>query len=525
MAKIAFILLAHKDPEGVIAQARRLTATGDFLSIHYDARASRAEFASIRAALADNPRVTFAARRYRCGWGQWSLVAATLSALRAAIDAFPAASHVYMLSGDCLPIKSAAYAHAFLDREDADYIESFDFFESDWIKTGFRGERLHYRHWFNERTQSRLFYAAFEVQRRLGLTRTVPAGMRVMIGSQWWCLRRDTVEKILTFADARPDVVRFFRTTWIPDETFFQTLVPHLVPRTEIRRRALTFLIFTDYGLPVTFHDDHLDLLLGEDALFARKVSAGAVGLRAALAEVWADDAHSFAVSDTGAALYRLVAAQGRHGRRFGPRFWEEDAQARDGRALLLIVAKTWHHAKALTSAIRAGTDIAALDYLFNEAEAGLPDLGGIETTVEKRTRHRRALIRLLFDAFATDRLVLCLDPHASGLVTDLIADGMKVRLLLIETRFDDAYVGGHIRRLGLASRGNADNIVRDLTPAVTAELEREADIIRRLPVDDLAILDPRRPVAANVAALSGFLDIAPELAARILATPQLLDD
>ena len=50
MAKIAFILLCHKDPEGVIAQARRLTAVGDFMAIHFDARANPADYARIRAA-------------------------------------------------------------------------------------------------------------------------------------------------------------------------------------------------------------------------------------------------------------------------------------------------------------------------------------------------------------------------------------------------------------------------------------------------------------------------------------------
>jgi hypothetical protein len=43
-------------------------------------------------------------------------------------------------------------------RHNADYIESFDFFASDWIKTGLKRERLVYRHVFNERTQKRLFY-------------------------------------------------------------------------------------------------------------------------------------------------------------------------------------------------------------------------------------------------------------------------------------------------------------------------------------------------------------------------------
>ena len=86
MAKIAFILLCHKDPEGVIAQARRLTAVGDFMAIHFDARANPADYARIRAALKDNPGVVFVKRRVKCGWGEWSLVAATLRAVEMSID-------------------------------------------------------------------------------------------------------------------------------------------------------------------------------------------------------------------------------------------------------------------------------------------------------------------------------------------------------------------------------------------------------------------------------------------------------
>ena len=100
MAKIAFILLTHKDPEGIIAQAERLAHTGDYVSIHFDARAKPADFAKIQAALGKNPSVAFASKRHKCGWGEWSLVAATLEAVRAAYAAFPDATHFYMLSGD-----------------------------------------------------------------------------------------------------------------------------------------------------------------------------------------------------------------------------------------------------------------------------------------------------------------------------------------------------------------------------------------------------------------------------------------
>lgn len=178
-----------------------------------------------------------------------------------------------------MPTKSADYIHDFLDSQDADFIESFDFFQSDWIKTGMREERLIYRHFFNERTQKWLFYKSFELQKMLGLRRSLPADLRMRIGSQWWCLRRKIVEAILDFLKNRPKVLKFFKTTWIPDETFFQTLVGHLIPSKEIRTRTLTFLVFSDYGMPATFYNDHYEFLIRQDSLFARKISAGATAL------------------------------------------------------------------------------------------------------------------------------------------------------------------------------------------------------------------------------------------------------
>ena len=231
MARIAYLLLCHKDPEGIIAQAAHLTAAGDFMVIHFDGRADRAAYERIRTALKDNPDVAFTPRRIKCGWGEWSLVAATLELARIGLARFPEATHFYLLSGDCMAIKSAEYIHRALDAEACDYIENHDFFASDWIKTGMKEDRLIYRHLFNERTHKWLFYQTLQLQQRLGLRRAIPPDLEVRIGSQWWCLRRATLQGVLDFLDMRPDVRRFFRTTWIPDETVFQTLVPHLVPR------------------------------------------------------------------------------------------------------------------------------------------------------------------------------------------------------------------------------------------------------------------------------------------------------
>ncbi|MFV2002820.1 MAG: DUF5928 domain-containing protein, partial [Paracoccaceae bacterium] len=458
MARIAFILLCHKDPEAVIRQAERLTAAGDYMAIHFDARASDQHFTQIKAALGENPNIVFAKKRIKCGWGEWSLVEATLQAVRAAEAAFARATHFYMLSGDCMAIKSAEYAHDFLDAHDVDYIESFDFFESDWIKIGLKEERLKYRHYFNERRQKFLFYAAMNIQRKLGLSRQIPPDLQIMIGSQWWCLRRRTIEWILDFCRERRAVVRFFRTSWIPDETFFQTLVRHLVNKDEIKNRTLTFLMFSEYGMPVTFYNDQYDLLLSQDFLFARKISSDAEELKARLGDLFSETGVSFQIANEGRSQFKFLTGRGRIGRRYAPRFWETESTLGRDRELMIVTCKKWHVAKRLLHQIRQITNVPAIEYVFDEEDTPLPDLGGIQKTLAKRTRHRRALMRMLFDFYETDRLIFCLDPNNMDLLQDFYTDRSKTSILQIECDFSDDFLLGHARRVGLLGERTAQD-------------------------------------------------------------------
>jgi hypothetical protein len=525
MAKIAFILLCHKDPEGIIAQAERLTAVGDCMAIHFDARAGRADYEKIRTALKDNPNVTFAKRRVKCGWGEWSLVAATLKAVEAAVEAFPTATHFYMLSGDCMAIKTAEFAHVFLDADDVDYIESFDFFRSDWIKTGMREDRLTYRHFFNERQSKRLFYGAYLMQKRLGLKRAIPADLRMMIGSQWWCLRRRTVEWILDLIARRRDILRFFRTTWIPDETFFQTLVRHVVPETEIRSRTLTFLMFSDYGMPVSFYNDHYDLLLGQDALFARKISAEATDLKARLGDLYATTGARFEISNEGRNLHRFLTGRGRIGRRFARRFWETESTLGRERELLVVICKKWHVAKRLVQEMAAAAQIPAAEYLFDEAATPLPDLGGIQTTLAKRNRHRRALVRMLFDYHGSDRLLICVDPAGADILRDFAADRAMVRMLEIACDFADDYLIGHAKRVGLAGDHTSDETLRRLLPTIRHDIRHESDVLNDAHLRHFHVIRESASSAENAVPIAAFLGIDAERAQAIASMEHLFSD
>lgn len=525
MARIAFILLCHKDPDAIIAQAQRLTAVGDYMAIHFDGRASDAQYRKIYDALRDNPNVTFAKRRIKCGWGEWSLVQATLAAVRAAVDAFPRATHFYMLSGDCMAIKSAEYAHDFLDSADTDFIESFDFFDSDWIKTGMKEDRLIYRHFFNERNHKRLFYAAFNLQKKLGLKREIPQDIQIQIGSQWWCLRRRTIEQILDFTRRRRDVMRFFSTTWIPDETFFQTLVRHLIPEAEINCRTLTFLMFSDYGMPVTFYNDHYDLLLSQDFLFARKISPGATELKARLGDLYAAEGVRFQISNEGRSLFKFLAGRGRIGRRFASRFWETESTLGRERELLILVCKKWHVAKRLLYRIRQVTNVPVIEYLFNEESTYLPDLGGIQSSLGKRTRHRRALMRMLFDYYETDRLIVCMDPGNLDLLQDFCGDRSTTRLLEVECQFSDDYLIGHAKRVGLAGEQTSPDTLARLLPTIRNDMTFESDRIRDQNFEHHQRIREIDPIEENTKKLSRFLAIPHDKAHEIAATDYLFAD
>ncbi|MEL6953277.1 MAG: DUF5928 domain-containing protein [Pseudomonadota bacterium] len=525
MAQIAFILLCHRDPEAVIAQARRLIATGDCVSIHYDANAAPEGFAQIEAALKSEAQVCFAKRRVRCGWGEWSLVEATLAAIETALEAFADASHLFMLSGDCMPIKSARYAHDLLAPCDRDFVESFNFYTSNWIKTGLKKERLIYRHWFNERRRKWAFYTSMAMQKRLRLERDVPADLDVMIGSQWWCLRRQSIEKILAFCAERPDVVRFFRTTWIPDETFFQTLVRHLVPSAEISSRSLTLKMFSDYGMPVNFYNDQYDFLLSQDFLFARKISGEAEDLKAKLGRLWDSDQAEFSISGDGQKLFSFLTGRGRIGRRFAPRFWERGATLGPDRTLIMLVCKKWHVAKRVLQACREELGVVGLEYVFDEAGCELPHLGGIERTLEKRNRHRRALMRMLFDHYGTERLVMCLDPNNLDVMRDFSSDQVETRVIEIRCKIDDDYLIGHAERVGLTGPQTPREVIERLLPTLRYEFAFESDQIRdaqlstHLRVDEIA----ERCEAGE--AMAQGLGVPPETGIRILSREHLFAD
>ena len=523
MAKIAYILLCHRNAEAVIEQAELLVSGGDFVSIHFDGRASDEEFEKIRAATEASHKIVLA-ERVQCGWGEWSLVQATLNALDVAYTAFSRATHFYLLSGDCTPIKPSKFIRQYLDDRNDDMIECHDFNSSGWIKTGITHERLDFRHWFNERNQTGLFYWSMDIQRRLGLRRQRPKDLSIRIGSQWFCLRRRTIKRILEKIEERPDIIKFFKTVWIPDETFFQTLVANVVPSHEIDCRTPTFLMFSDYGKPVTFYDDHYDLLKHQNALFARKVSENAKVLRSQMMSLYQEDSDQVALNDQGRNRFHFVTQAGRTGSRYQPRMWDSTASIGRDRELLIIICKKWHVGIGYAEAVANECKIPNAGYLFDDGNAKLPDLGGIESSSEKRNVHRRAVLRLLFESYKSNRLVICLDPSNLGALDDFYADICETRSLYVPCNFSDQFLMGHAQRTGLATSETTEQEYIQIVPTIRMDFTNQADAIRTRNLGNFTAIELSHDTVTKTKRIAGFLDTTTASAKRILTSVDKLE-
>jgi hypothetical protein len=285
MAKITFIILAHENADHVADLANLLTEWNPHANavIHYDLNAPAGQFEQLKARVANSKKILLVKDRLKCGWGTFSLVDAVVRSLKLIRREQINPDRVMLISGGCMPIRPLAELSQFLDNHpETEFIEAHD---SSWMVGGLRKERYQYWHLFNHQTQPKLFNWHFQLQKRFWPKRRFPRTLEPRFGSQWWCLSWTLCEKILDHIEKHPGTYRFFSTTWIPDELFFQTMAFRYTHIDNLAQRTLTFFHFNDWGKPIVLLDDHVGMIKDLPFFFARKVSSSAKALRAHLIE------------------------------------------------------------------------------------------------------------------------------------------------------------------------------------------------------------------------------------------------
>ncbi len=266
---VGVVMLVHEALDRASQVARYWAENGCPVVVHVDLQVRQNEYREFVDGLSDLPNLVFSSR-HRCEWGGWSLVQASQTASERMLKAFPEVSHVFLASGSCLPLRPVQELVRYLnDRPRTDFIESTTTNDVPWAAGGLDAERFTLRFPFSWKRHRRLFDGYVRLQRKLGYKRVIPLGLVPHLGSQWWCLTRQTLSAILE--DPKRKIYdRYFRRVWIPDESYYQTLAR--LYSIKIESRSLTLAKFDYQGKPHTFYDDHLQLLRRSDCFVARKI-------------------------------------------------------------------------------------------------------------------------------------------------------------------------------------------------------------------------------------------------------------
>lgn len=271
---ITYLILAHDNPARLQNLIEKLeedpTAT---IVVHYDRKSPRNEYEQLVKSNVHKPNVHILpkAQRIACGWGEFSIVKATLNLIRYALALPEKSDYCYLLSGACYPIKPLSELKAYLaEHRGTAFIECEN---SSWIKSGMRDDRYLYHHFLNFRKHPELFRRVYKWQRHFDLKRKLPEGLeQIRFGSQWWCLPTDLLKDIMEEIRQSSEIVRFFKTVWIPDECMFQSMVFKKVTLNIESPQTLTYYNFDRRGQPEEFRKEGLPKI-DKNYFFIRKVT------------------------------------------------------------------------------------------------------------------------------------------------------------------------------------------------------------------------------------------------------------
>jgi hypothetical protein len=131
----------------------------------------------------------------------------------------------------------------------------------------------------------------------------------------------------------------------------------------------------------------------------------------------------------------------------------------------------------------------------------------------------------MLFDYYDTDRLMICLDPANIDLMRDFMSDRANARILELQCVFDDQYLVGHARRVGLATERTPDEVIQRMLPTLRHEFADQSVRIREAEFQHHWRLREDRGAGENAAVLSDYFNVDAETGYALAETPYLFAD
>ncbi len=236
--KIAYLILAHKNPKLIKKALECLSCEGTTFFIHIDAKADGQQFDSIFG-----QNIFFIEPRQRVYWGEFSQTEAIFQLIRQALAAPQRHDYFVLMSGSDFPLRSGRYVRNFLAANDGHEFISMNKLPGP----GMPISRINTIRFPSTRPVLRFL---FRILAKVGLAqrdyRKHLGGREPYSGHTWWALSRAACEYIIAARQRQPELADFFENTHASDETLIHTILGNSPFKSKIRRH----LVYEDWRLP-----------------------------------------------------------------------------------------------------------------------------------------------------------------------------------------------------------------------------------------------------------------------------------
>ncbi|MCT4565422.1 MAG: beta-1,6-N-acetylglucosaminyltransferase [Maledivibacter sp.] len=267
--KVAFLILAHKNPSQIVTFINALDCENTTFFIHINKESHIIDH-SLLQNINKKDNVFFIEKRQKVTKGGYSMVAATLLLLKECLkkDKY---DYISLHSGQDLPIKNKYEILDFLKKNRGKEFLRFTKVPRKGWGIGDGLHRIEY-YWFIDEFGFDRSYKLYEKQKELNIKRKYFEDIQLYGGSLWNTITGECAQFIIDYVSKNKSFCDYYKYTLYPDEEIFHTIILNSHFKDRVINNNLRYIDWRSGPQKprILTKNDYKKLIIS-DKLFARK--------------------------------------------------------------------------------------------------------------------------------------------------------------------------------------------------------------------------------------------------------------
>lgn len=267
--KVAFLILAHKNPSQIVTFVNALDCENTTFFIHINKESDIIDH-SVLKKIKNKDNVFFIEKREKVTKGGYSMVAATLLLLNECLkkDKY---DYISLHSGQDLPIKNKYEILDFLKKNKGNEFVRFTKIPRKGWGIGDGLHRIEY-YWFIDEFRFDKSYKLYEKQKELNIKRKYFEDIQPYGGSLWSTITGECAQFIIDYVNKNKSFCDYYKYTLYPDEGIFHTIILNSHFKDKVINNNLRYIDWqSGPQKPRILTKNDYKKLITSDKLFARK--------------------------------------------------------------------------------------------------------------------------------------------------------------------------------------------------------------------------------------------------------------